>query len=96
MRFLTEIPAVDIDNTLELSVDDANIIVQGAVDLCFREEDGIVVLDFKTDRVDNLNELVNSYGEQLNIYSAAAEKIFGKAVKERIIYSFHLGKSISF
>ena len=55
-----------------------------------------MVLDFKTDRVDNLNQLVKCYGEQLDIYSAAAQKIFEKPVKERIIYSFHLGKSISF
>lgn len=77
-------------------MDDANIIVQGAVDLCFIEGDGIVVLDFKTDRVDTLNQLVDYYGEQLEIYSTAAEKIFGLPVKERIIYSFHLGESISF
>lgn len=96
MRFLTEIPATEIDNTLELSPDEASIIVQGAVDLCFVEDDGIVVLDFKTDRVDNLSELVTTYGEQLEIYSVAAQKIFGKAIKERIIYSFHLNDSISF
>ena len=29
------------------------VIVQGAVDICFVEKDGIVILDFKTDRVDN-------------------------------------------
>lgn len=96
MRFLTEIPAKSIDKTLDIGLDDANIIVQGAVDLCFEEQDGIVVLDFKTDRVDNMTELVDCYGEQLKIYSAAAEKIFEKPVKEKIIYSFHLGKSISF
>ncbi|MBQ8267269.1 MAG: PD-(D/E)XK nuclease family protein, partial [Clostridia bacterium] len=94
MRFLTEIPANRIDKTLD--IDDADIIVQGAVDLCFEEQDGIVILDFKTDRVENLSELVDCYGEQLEIYSTAAEKIFEKPVKERIIYSFHLGKSISF
>lgn len=96
MRFLTEIPANRIDKTLDIGLDDANIIVQGAVDLCFEEADGMVVLDFKTDRVDNLSELVDCYGEQLEIYSAAAEKIFSKPVKEKIIYSFHLGESISF
>ena len=96
MRFLSEIPAKRIDATLEADLPDANIIVQGAVDLCFEEDNGIIVLDFKTDRVDNMRELVDCYGEQLEIYSAAAEKIFEKPVKERIIYSFHLGKSISF
>ena len=96
MRFLSEIPAKQIDQTLNIDVEDANIIVQGAVDLCFIEDDGVVVLDFKTDKVDNLQSLVDCYGEQLEIYSAAAQKIFGKPIKEKIIYSFHLGKSISF
>ena len=84
MRFLSEIPASRIDPTLDLNDNDANIIVQGAVDLCFVEDDGVVVLDFKTDRVENLDELVKCYGEQLNIYSTAAEKIFEKPVKEKI------------
>jgi len=96
MRFLTEIEAKRIDPTLDIEVNNANIIVQGAVDLCFVEDDGVVVLDFKTDRVKNLSELVDCYGEQLDIYSVAAEKIFAKPVKEKIIYSFHLGESISF
>ncbi len=96
MRFLSEIPALRIDNTLDEKFKDANIIVQGAVDLCFAEDDGIVVLDFKTDKVDNLQQLVDCYGEQLSIYSTAAEKIFSKPVKEKVIYSFHLGEYISF
>ena len=96
MRFLSEIAAKRIDPTLDIDADDANIIVQGAIDLCFVEDDGVVVLDFKTDRVDDMNMLVDRYGEQLDIYSTAAEKIFGLPVKEKIIYSFHLGKSISF
>ena len=96
LRFLTEIPASRIDPTLEIEAENANIIVQGAIDLCFVEDDGVVVLDFKTDRVDELSALVECYGEQLEIYSTAAEKIFNKPVKEKIIYSFAQGKSISF
>ncbi len=96
MRFLTEVPAFSIDKTLDAQLEDANVIVQGAVDLCFVENDGIVVLDFKTDRVDNLQQLVDCYGEQLHIYSTAAEKVFGLPVKEKIIYSFHLNEGISF
>ena len=91
-----EIPANRIDPKRDADIEQAAVIVQGAIDLCFEEPDGIVVLDFKTDRVDNMNELLNSYGEQLEIYSAAAQKIFSKPVKERIIYSFALGESISF
>ena len=96
LRFMTEIPASHVDDTLEGALRDEKIIVQGSVDLCFIEDDGIVVLDFKTDRVADIKELSVCYSEQLDIYAKACEKIFGKKVKEKIIYSFHLNDSISF
>ena len=64
------------------------------MDVCFVENDGVVVLDFKTDRVDNPEALVEAYGEQLNIYAMACEKIFSMPVKQKIIYSFALSEEI--
>ncbi len=95
MRFLTEMSAANIAPYLSENLKKEKIIVQGAVDVCFEEDDGIVILDFKTDRVDNAESLVNTYGEQLNIYAAACEKIYGKRVKEKIIYSFFKNKEIA-
>jgi ATP-dependent helicase/nuclease subunit A len=94
LRFLTEMPASRV--APELKGEDAkeNILVQGAVDLCIVESDGIVILDFKTDRAENPEDLKTAYGEQLNIYGMACEKIFEKPVKEKIIYSFALSKAI--
>ncbi len=89
MRFLTEKKNFN-------GIIGADIIVQGAVDLCFEEDGQMVVLDFKTDRVDDISKLKGFYAEQLNIYAEAVEKIFNKRVKEKIIYSLHLGESISF
>lgn len=94
MRFLTEIPAGRIDPTLSVEAAKEGIMVQGAVDLCFEEEDGIVILDFKTDRVKDPEELKNAYKEQLAIYALACEKIFERPVKQKILYSFALGKAI--
>ena len=94
MRFLTEIKATEISSELDSRFEDEKIIVQGAVDLCFVEDDGIVILDFKTDRVDEEKSLVDSYAEQLEIYAMACEKIFEKPVKQKIIYSFALNKEI--
>ena len=94
MRFLTEVPAKRIAPQLPQSCDDEKIIVQGAVDLCFTESDGVVILDFKTDRVQTEEALKEAYAEQLNIYATACEKIFEKPVKEKIIYSFSLSKEI--
>ena len=95
MRFLTELPARIVDNSLSEKFDKEKIIVQGAVDVCFVEDDGIVILDFKTDRIGNPQGLAEAYGEQLNIYALACEKIFSKPVKEKMIYSFFLSKTVT-
>lgn len=94
MRFLTELPAKRIDPSLDDSFNSESIMVQGAVDLCFEEDDGIAVLDFKTDRTENPDDLKIAYGEQLAIYAAACEKIFLKPVKQKIIYSFALSAAV--
>lgn len=94
MRFLTEVPATMIDTTLDNTFNNEMVIIQGAVDACFIEDDGIVILDFKTDRVGEASALAEAYGMQLSIYALAAEKIFKLPVKEKIIYSFALGKEI--
>ena len=94
MRFLTELPAKRIDPNVDKEFENSKVIVQGAVDLLFEEEDYIVVVDFKTDRVCSEKTLVGLYSEQLEIYGKACETIYKKPVKEKIIYSFYLGKII--
>ncbi len=94
MRFITEMPVSRLNSQLSDSLVNENIIIQGAVDLCFEEAGEIVVLDFKTDRTDNPESLREAYGEQLSIYAKACEKIFEKRVKQKIIYSFSLSKEI--
>lgn len=68
------------------------VLIQGIIDVFFEEEDGIVLLDYKTDTVSAMGELWNRYETQLDYYSEALEKLTGKPVKERILYSFHLEK----
>ena len=94
MRFITEVNAAKLKPDISEVLADENIIVQGAVDICFTEPDGVVILDFKTDRVDSPDELRDAYSEQLRFYAAACEKIFGKKVKQKIIYSFALSMEI--
>lgn len=70
------------------------ILVQGIIDVYFEEKDGIVVLDYKTDRVRSAGELCEKYHAQLDYYAQALTQLTGKAVKEKIIYSFTLGEEI--
>ncbi len=70
------------------------LLVQGIIDVYFEEADGLVVLDYKTDRVSKAEELMERYHGQLDYYSKALEQITGKRVKEKWIYSFTLQQEI--
>ena len=70
--------------------DSESVLIQGIIDVFFEEEDGIVLLDYKTDAVSSMKELWNRYETQLDYYSQALLKLTKKPVKERILYSFHL------
>ena len=71
------------------------VLIQGIIDVWFEEGDDIVLLDYKTDKVRDGKELVEKYTIQLDYYRDALERVTGKKVKERIIYSFTLGETIS-
>ena len=64
-------------------------------DVEHEEEDGLVVLDYKTDKVYKIEELVEKYHAQLDYYGRALEQITGKKVKEKVLYSFTLGEACS-
>lgn len=73
-------------------------LIQGIIDLCFEEDGELVIVDYKTDRVmkgkAGEKELVKRYAIQLDYYAKALEQLTGKNIKEKIIYSFALGKEI--
>ena len=68
------------------------VLIQGVIDCAFFEDGKLVVLDYKTDRVDNMDELCERYRKQLEVYKTAAEQTFSTEVKELAIYSFCLGE----
>ncbi len=69
-------------------------LVQGIIDAYFEEPDGLVVLDYKTDKVNAGRELVEKYHAQVEEYARALEQMLEKPVKEKIIYSFTLREEI--
>ena len=48
---------------------DEKIVVQGKLDCAFKEKDGFVLVDYKTDNVTNENYFVSVYKNQLEIYA---------------------------
>ncbi len=68
--------------------------VQGIADMFFIENDGIVLVDYKTDSFSDEEKLTEDYSFQLRVYAEALEKAFSLPVKEMFIYSFKKGKMI--
>ena len=91
--FVMSITPEEAGETLDA---DEEILVQGIIDLFAEEDDGIILLDYKTDRVMHEEELITRYGKQMELYGIALSKVYGKRVKKYLIYSFTLGKIIDF
>lgn len=68
------------------------VLVQGIIDAYFQEDQTVSIVDYKTDRVSNGQELIGRYRAQLDYYAQAIERLTGHRVLDRIIYSFYLGK----
>lgn len=89
--FVYGIPANRIDSKMNSK---ETVLIQGIIDAFFEEEDGLVLIDFKTDRIPKEEMLIERYTTQLDFYQEAIERLTYKKVKERYIYSFFFGKKI--
>ena len=89
--FYIEMKSTDIYKDLQEHIyGDEKVLLQGVIDLYFEEEDGLVLVDYKTDYVENIEDIKKKYSIQLEYYSEALERITGKKVKERYLYLFHI------
>lgn len=75
-------------------------LLQGIIDAYIENEDSIVLIDYKTDKIrgkreEGAQELKRKYEVQLELYAKALEQLTGKPVTEMIIYSTELSESIS-
>ncbi|MDE7222658.1 MAG: UvrD-helicase domain-containing protein, partial [Acetatifactor sp.] len=71
------------------------VLIQGIIDAFFVEDGRIVVVDYKTDRVQTGEELWNRYAEQLKYYEEALGKLMQLPVGEKILYSSRLGRCVT-
>jgi ATP-dependent helicase/nuclease subunit A len=94
--FYTEISSLEIDNTLDDQYKDEKVRLQGIIDCFFEYNEGLILLDYKTDYVKDGDEdsLKEKYKKQLEYYSNAIFKMTGKKVKYKYLYSFSLEKEI--
>ena len=87
----------DIFRLYGINSDDL-VVVQGTIDAYFEDTDGkLVLVDYKTDKVTGgtAEPIASRYRIQLETYASALEKILGKKVKEKHIYLFDTGETLS-
>lgn len=96
--FVMGIPVSDVYPGASASDQTERILIQGIIDVYFEEDDGVVLLDYKTDRIPKGSAgdeiLIKRYKTQLDYYQKAIEQISGKKVKDRILYSVIMNREI--
>ena len=91
-QFMIGIPAREMD----VADSDELVLIQGMIDAYMEEEDGLVLVDYKTDYVESGEELLRRYQVQMQYYIRALEQVSGKRVKEAVIYSLGLKEEVFF
>jgi ATP-dependent helicase/nuclease subunit A len=93
-KFLMKISDLGLEYETLSGFSGTDSMIQGIIDMYFEEEDGIVLVDYKTDNVSDISVLAENYSMQVAIYKAALEKIENKKVKQSVIYSLKLGQPV--
>lgn len=92
--FIVKFSDISIDEETKSAYDGTDGMLQGIADCIFEERDGYVIVDYKTDRVNSLEELKALYEPQLILYKAAFDILLDKPVKSCYIYSYRLADGI--
>ena len=97
-RLIKEKPFVmGLEPELEVGLYTPNYrMVQGVIDLFFEEEDGLVIVDYKTDHIldGDIDILKRRYGTQMCYYKKALEQGAGKRVKAIYLYALAISEAI--
>ena len=88
---------LDSGTKYDVSLEGETVLLQGVVDCALLENDGITVIDFKTDYVteDTLLQVVARYRGQVETYADALNRIYEKPIKARYLYLFGLDRFVA-
>ncbi|MEE1013192.1 MAG: PD-(D/E)XK nuclease family protein, partial [Clostridia bacterium] len=94
--FYMEIPAVEVTANLSETDQKEKVLLQGIADCFFYEEDGVVLIDYKTDRVsaERAKEHAQRYQTQVECYTRGLNAILPCPIKERYLYFLHCGTAV--
>ena len=86
-------PEVHREWDFNLYLKDRGMILQGMIDCAFREGDGWILLDYKTDRIRDEQAFLEEYRPQLEWYAVALRELTGRPVYESWLYALSVDKA---
>ncbi len=92
-QFTVEVPVTRLYAGMEAFADE-KVLIQGIADCAFLEDGKLVVVDYKTDRLQTAEAFAEKYAGQVRIYKEALEQCTGYEVKQTLLYSFYLSREI--
>ena len=63
-------------------------LIEGFIDLLFEDENGLTIVDYKTDDVDSAEDIdraLDKYGSQMGAYAYAVQQATGMSVRRAIL-----------
>ena len=93
-KFIAAVSELDTGDRLSDVMKNSGGMIKGIIDLIFEEDDGFVIVDYKSDRGASAQKLAERYALQLRLYRSAVELTMCKKVKAAYLYSFELQKAI--
>ena len=93
-RFAININASEVVTDIKSEFSDEKVMLQGAIDCIFEEDNKLIIVDYKTDKIVSQEVFKELYGQQLALYARALRECTGKIVAEKFLYSFYTGTQI--
>ncbi|MBD0379093.1 helicase-exonuclease AddAB subunit AddA [Paenibacillus sedimenti] len=90
------LPASELYEGSDRSTEGETVLIQGVIDCLFEDEQGLVLVDYKTDAVksSDVSELRARYETQITLYTRAVEHIWKRQVTGKYLYFFDGAKLV--
>ncbi|UJF35065.1 helicase-exonuclease AddAB subunit AddA [Paenibacillus hexagrammi] len=82
--------AMEVYHAADRSTEGETVLIQGVIDCLFEDQNGLVLVDYKTDAVKgrSVEELRSRYEVQVTLYARAVEHIWKRPVTGKYLYFF--------
>ena len=93
-KFTIEVPVALLYPSLD-AFPEEKVMIQGIADCAFLENGRLVVVDYKTDRLESDDAFREKYASQVRVYRHALSLCTDYEVSQTLLYSFYLGRTVA-